>query len=177
MQPTETKLDYSGNDLYKLQSQIQKSEDATPESKRRQEAAVREVYEFCKKISVCRRVQLLRHFDEDFDRALCKRGCDTCQDDRETVSRDVTKFVRDGVNLAKKLTSDKITFVVFGNVLRGSKAADIMSRGLDKHLDLMLDELLYLGLVTKVATQNASGFHTEYLAVSSYDYLICNRIG
>ena len=138
---------------------------------------------------MCRRVQLLRHFDEDFDRALCKRGCDTCQDDRETVSRDVTKYVRDGVNLAKKLTSDKITFTVFGNVLRGSKAAEIMSRGLDKLpeygscsdlpkelVDLMLDELLYLGLVTKVATQNASGFHTEYLAVGSHDYFLCIRI-
>lgn len=123
-------------------------------------------------------MQLLRHFDEDFDRELCRKGCDTCQDDRETVSRDVSTYTRNAIALAKKLYKERITFVRLADILRGSKMADIINKGQDKHpeygschdlpkelFDLMLDELLYLGLLTKSTTQNASGFHTEYLSV------------
>jgi superfamily II DNA helicase RecQ len=141
--------------------------------------AVREVYEFCKKVSVCRRVQILRHFDEDFDKEKCNKGCDNCQDGRQTVSRDVTTFVRNSIQLARRLRNERATFNQFGCILRGSKVADIVRKGFDQFeeygscqdlpkelFDLMLDEMMYLGLLTKLLIRGNMNYFNEYLSVS-----------
>lgn len=141
--------------------------------------AVREVYEFCKNVSVCRRVQILRHFDEEFDKEKCKKGCDNCQDGRQTVSRDLTTYVRNSIQLARRLRNERATFNQFGCILRGSKVADIVRKGFDQFeeygscqglpkelFDLMLDEMIVLGLLTKLLIKNNMDYFNEYLSVS-----------
>ncbi|KAF8964093.1 P-loop containing nucleoside triphosphate hydrolase protein [Flammula alnicola] len=179
--PADCLMFYSGSDLHKLRNQIRKTEGATEESMKRQETAVEEVFQFCRKTSVCRRVQILRHFDEDFDKKDCAENCDTCKNPSNTVPRDVTVHVRDIITLVRRLVHDdgeKVTFAQIGAILRGSNTAEVRKKQFNQLLEygscstlskdlleLIFDELLFLKLITKVATKNASGFHTEYLDV------------
>ncbi|KAJ3517802.1 hypothetical protein NLJ89_g284 [Agrocybe chaxingu] len=179
-EPAECVMFYSYQDKTKLDNQIEKSEDSTTESKERQKNAVREVYQFCENTSECRRVQILQHFDERFAKSLCRRGCDTCEADRETVSKDLTSNAVDAIKLIQLLShrGDKLTHPQFVSVLRGANTADVRSKGHDKLpgyascsqlpkelLELMLSRLLYNRVIETVAEQNRRGFHSNYLVL------------
>src|ERR1700734_3383394 len=96
---TNPSKDYSYQDLSNLLLQIRKDQAATPDTIRRQTNTARNVYQYCDNTSECRRVQLLQHFDEKFDKKKCHRGCDTCEADRETISKDVTTHARGIIEL------------------------------------------------------------------------------
>ncbi|CAA7267981.1 unnamed protein product [Cyclocybe aegerita] len=179
-EPAECIMFYSYQDKTKLDNQIEKSEDSTQESKERQKNAVREVYQFCENTSECRRVQILQHFDERFDKSLCRRGCDTCEADRETVSKDLTSNAVDAIKLIQLLSQrgDKLTQPQFVSVLRGANTADVRGKGHDKLpgyascselpkelLELMLSRLVYKRVIETVAEQNRRGFHSNYLVL------------
>ena len=181
---------FSASDLQKLISQIRKSEDATPDSIKRQENTAREVYRFCENTSECRRVQILHHFDEKFDKSECAMGCDICEDGRETVRKDVTSHAQDTVKLLQCLIQDcgeKVTRSHLDAVLRGANTSDIRMKQHDKLpqynscstmpkelLELMLDKLMLNDVITTISLKNRSGFHNAYLDVryisQSQDY-------
>ncbi|KAF5330827.1 hypothetical protein D9619_005674 [Psilocybe cf. subviscida] len=179
--PSECLMFFSGSDLHKLRNQIRKSEGITPESMKRQELAVEEVYLFCRRASLCRRVQLLRHFDEVFEPQDCKKKCDVCIDPREPAATEVTAHAKDFLTLLQRLLNNgevNIGVPLVIKILKGSTAADVMAKGFNRYpehgsckklskdlLDLIPDELLFRNIVTKVATRNSSGFHNDYLAV------------
>lgn len=173
--------DYSFQDLNNLLIQIKKDQAATPDTIRRQSNTARDVYQYCDNTSECRRVQLLQHFDEKFDKKNCHQGCDTCEEDRETILKDVTAHARRIIELVKTLVQDrkeKITLNQLNSILRGANLADIRAKQHDKLpeygfcsqmpkelLELMLQRLLYLEVLSKVSHRNGGGFHTEYLDV------------
>lgn len=123
----------------------------------------------------------MQHFDEKFEKKDCRQGCDTCEEDRETVLKDVTAHARDAVELVKTLVQErkeKITLNQLSSILRGAKLAEIRAKQHDKLpeysscskipkelLELMLQRLLYLEVLGKVSHRNGGGFHTEYLSV------------
>ncbi|KAF8803627.1 ATP-dependent DNA helicase [Phlegmacium glaucopus] len=182
--PAECVLYYSFQDLNNLLTQIKKDEAATPDTIRRQSSTARDVYQYCDNTSECRRVQLLQHFDEKFNRKDCHQGCDTCEEDRQTVLKDVTTHARGIIELVKTLVQErkeKITINQLSSILRGANLADIRAKQHDKLpdfgscskmpkelLELMLQRLLYLEVLVKVSHRNGGGFHTEYLNVQKH---------
>ncbi|KAF8163089.1 hypothetical protein B0H34DRAFT_694087 [Crassisporium funariophilum] len=181
--PAECILYYAYQDLHNLISQIRRDEKATAEALKRQESTARDVYQFCDNISECRRVQLLQHFDEKFDKSQCARGCDTCEEDRETVLMDVTDHARNSIQVVQTLVSErreKMTVNQLTSILRGANLADIRNKQHDKLgefgscakmpkelLELTLQRLLYLEVLVKVSVKNGGGFHTEYLELGT----------
>ena len=179
--PTDASKDYSFQDLNNLLSQFKKDEGATPDTIRRQSNAARDVYQYCNNISECRRVQLLQHFDEKFDKKICGQGCDTCEEGRMTISEDVTTHARGIIELVKTLVQErkeKITINQLSSILKGANLSDVRAKQHDKLpeygsclkmpkelLELMLQRLLYLEVLCKVSHRNGGGFHTEYLDV------------
>ena len=181
---TDSLEDYSFQDLNNLLLQFQRDEKATPETVRRQSSTAREVYQYCDNISECRRVQLLQHFDEKFDKKNCHQGCDTCEarkKGRVTIPKDVTTHARDIIGLVKTLVrkrKERITLNQLSSILRGANLADVRAKKHDKLpeygscskmpkelLELMLHRLLYLEILGKTSYRNAGGFHIEYLDV------------
>jgi superfamily II DNA helicase RecQ len=175
-------------DLKKLINQINSpDEKTTPESKKRQEGAVRDVYRFCENTSECRRVQILQHFDERFDKEACAKGCDTCQESRETVSTNVTPQVLTILRMIQTVNQElkeKVTRNQLQAVLRGSKSAEVKSKNFDelpghgccKDLDLDLLELIlnrleFLEIIMSVSESNKMRFHCDYLVVRGFLHL------
>jgi bloom syndrome protein len=110
-------------------------------------------------------------------------GCDTCEDGRETVRRDVTSHAQDTIKLLQYLVRDcgeKVTLAHLGAVLRGANTYDVRMRQHDKLpqynscsestmpkelLELMLDKLLLNDVITTINVKNRSGYHNTYLDV------------
>jgi superfamily II DNA helicase RecQ len=180
--------DYSFRDLTNLLSQFQNDETATPERQpatpettRRRSRAAWDVYQYCDNISECRRVQLLQHLDEKFDKKNCRQGCDICEEGRVAILKDVTTHARGTIGLVKTLVhrrKEKITLQQLFSILKGANLAEVRAKQHDKLpeygscskmpkelLELMLQRLLYLEVLGKVSYRNSGGFHTEYLDV------------
>ena len=165
-------------------SQINSADGNTPESKKRQEEAVRDVYRFCENTSECRRVQILQYFDERFDKKTCAKGCDTCQENNETVRKDVTAQVLTilrTIQTVNQELKEKVTRNQLTAVLRGSKSAEIKAKGFDElpgHgsckdqdlvlLELILNRLEFLEIITSASESNRMKFHCDYLIVSDF---------
>ena len=165
-------------------NQIKSTEGITQESKQRQEAAVRDVYRFCENTSECRRVQILQHFDERFDKETCAKNCDTCQENHETVSKDVTAQMLTILRMIQTVNqerNEKVTRNQLTSVLRGSKCAEIKSKNFDdlpghgscKDLDndlleLILNRLEFLEIITSASESNKMRFHCDYLVVRDF---------
>jgi bloom syndrome protein len=114
-------------------------------------------------------VQILQHFDERFDKEDCAKGCDTCKEDRETVSTDET------INQERreKVTKNQLTAIV-----RGSNSSDIRTKGhetlpgygsckdVDRDLlELMFNRLEFLEVLASVSEKNMRNFHNTYIVV------------
>lgn len=169
-------------DLTSLQKQIKKNDEASPESKKRQLEAVKEVFQFCVNISLCRRVQILQHFDEKFSQENCRLKCDNCvaiANGRQSVKEDATKQAKEALQLVSYVRDhgEKITLNQLTLALRGSTQNDIKSK-FDQApqygscskipselLELMLSRLVALLALVTTPVANKTGFHTDYLEV------------
>jgi superfamily II DNA helicase RecQ len=78
---------------------------------------------YCENNVECRRVQLLDHFGEHFDRADCQSGCDNCANPAAAASRDVTADAQAIIRIAQSMISrdGKCRHNVLSEVFRGSK--------------------------------------------------------
>jgi len=178
-----SKEDYSLSDLNKAIRMINKSEEGTAESKKKQIDAVREVYQFCQNNSECRRVQVLQYFDEKFNKETCNRGCDVCEDSRETILEDVTDSAKAAIQVVQLLVRERGEKLPLGQlkaILRGSKSQEVRNKQYESlpyhgvcakmHLDLvelMLNRLILREVFINVPHKNGSGFHCDYLDVCS----------
>ena len=65
---------------------------------------IQRVVEYSQNAVDCRRVQVLRYFDEHFDPTLCHAQCDNCRNagDVTLVTTDVTDTAKNLVRLAKE---------------------------------------------------------------------------
>lgn len=171
--------------------QIENTEGATAESQKRQKEAVREVYNYCDNLVECRRVQILHHFDESFDKEDCAHGCDNCLEGRETVRTDVTTYAKAVCRILKCLTQDrteKVSKTQLFNIVNGSNCLDVRSKGheslgdfgackgLDKGLtEQMFNKLEYRDIIATISELNIKGFHNDYMVVMQLSFVGMER--
>lgn len=172
---------FSLSDMKSLIKQIRDTEGATAESMARQEAAVREVYQFCDNTSECRRVQILQHFDERFDKKDCAKSCDVCAENRETVPTDVTIPAHTVLRLIQTINQqrrEKVTKTQLIAIVRGNNTLDVRSKNhetlsgygackdLDRDLlELMFNRLEFMEVLASVSEKNRANFHNTYVVV------------
>lgn len=186
---TEISTVYAYNDARILMDQIVKDKDdgALPlseEDKTRLTEEVRIVMNYCTNVSRCRRVQVLRYFNETFDQQDCHKGCDVCLDDSEVTSRNVTKEAIDAINLVKSMSGNNTTAHCKA-VFVGSRKKDIIQKGHDtlpghgkgsalgsKLVDQLFEELHATDILREHAVQNSSLWSNNYIKVS-YAMLLC----
>jgi len=164
-----------------LINQIRDTEGVTAESKARQEAAVREVYQFCDNTSECRRVQILQHFDERFDKKDCAKSCDVCMENRETVSTDVTMPANIVLRLIQTINQqrrEKVTKTQLIAIARGNNTLEVRAKNhetlpgygackdMDRDLlELMFNRLEFMEVLASVSEKNRANYHNTYAVV------------
>lgn len=177
-------LDYSFKDFRTICRMIENNNDReeplTPEAIERQKDAAREVVKYCANISECRRVQILRHFGQDFHESNCHRNCDNCLDDRESVREDVTIVATSAIDIIQAISDlgDKATLPLLTRMLQGSKMSDIRKRGFGdiagigackglspELVELALDRLLVFDILASSSHKQKSGYSLEYIEV------------
>lgn len=152
--------------------------DGSPEQKDRQAQLLRNVVQFCENRSDCRRAQVLEYFNEHFDRADCKNGCDNCNSTSRFETQDFSEHARSAIRLVKQIHRDKITVLHCVDVYRGGKSKKISEYHHDqlpeygKGADLVRGDVerLFYRLVGEDALVqynkvNKSGFATQYIKV------------
>lgn len=128
--PADCIMFYSYGDMRGLYSLIDNSENVTPEEKKRQKEAVREVVSYCQNMSECRRLQVLRYFGQSFDPKDCHKGCDVCFKGETFIAHDVSAAARDAVLLMQQLEhKGNITRAMCENVFKGAQTNDIKTKG------------------------------------------------
>jgi superfamily II DNA helicase RecQ len=185
-------LDYAFRDFKKIcwmiDSDNEREEVLTPEAKKRQKDAAREVVKYCTNISECRRVQVLRHFGQDFDQRGCKAGCDNCLDNRQTTAEDVTIVAINAIGIVQSLSDQgrQITQRQLTEVLRGANSNMVQGRGFNRVegygtckdvsrelVDIALDRLVVLDILgLSLQQQQKALFSAEYLEVCSGTWVI-----
>lgn len=178
------RADYSFRDFmticWMIENNNDREEPLTPEAIERQKDTAREVIKYCSNISECRRVQVLRHFGQEFHKRDCQHSCDNCLDDRLPVPEDATVIANNAINVLQAISdaADKITQSQLASVLRGSNLSEIRKRGfteisgfgtckgLSKELmDVALGKLLVLDILTISVQRQKTGFSAEYIEV------------
>ncbi|KAF8623942.1 hypothetical protein AX15_006107 [Amanita polypyramis BW_CC] len=179
--PADCLLYYSFSDFHSLRNMIEKGQDGQRAPKGaidRQLSEVRKVVAYCTNLSDCRRVQLLQHFGEKFDKAGCSFKCDNCNYNGPLEKKDMTIVATNIVRAIHGLRQNKenVTLDVCKSILSGSKATAILNRGFDtlpaygsaydipkELIELMLQRLLSLNVLTYFNVEHANGFHTSYI--------------
>ncbi|KAF8738626.1 hypothetical protein AX14_010914 [Amanita brunnescens Koide BX004] len=193
--PADCLLYYQISDFYVLRNMIENGQDgqrSTQDVIDRQLGEARKVVTYCMNLSDCRRVQLLQHFDEKFDKAGCKSMCDNCNYGGPLEKMDVTPAAVNAVQVFRtlRLKNENVTLDVCRGILAGSKAADILNRGFDNlpaHgsardlpkgvIELMLHRLLSLDVLNSFSVENGGGWHTSYIKLGpSADDLLSNKL-
>ncbi|KAJ7765714.1 P-loop containing nucleoside triphosphate hydrolase protein [Mycena metata] len=147
---------------------------------------VAKVVQFCEEKSICRRVLLLQHFGEAFDRKDCGNGCDNCMHRARLVSRDFSAEARLAIALVQGFengTRGNITVRQGVELFRGRDTLNTRKNGRRHNMHygagaalshdlatLIFDRLLKLNLLVefKVYT-NGSKYH-YYIKVEASLY-------
>lgn len=168
--------------MHSLVSMIQKSEKdgepCAPEEKERETAFVYEVSGYCRNDVVCRRVQVLRYFDEKFKPEDCHQMCDNCRAPGVAVTVDVTTAAKDIVRLTTALAPSRVTKQQCLQAFEGRKTKTVREKGLDQQplygagrtldkglADRLFEELIERDLLSTYSLANSLGFHNDYLRV------------
>ncbi|KAK4252273.1 hypothetical protein C7999DRAFT_10180 [Corynascus novoguineensis] len=76
--PSECILYFAYHDIPALRRMINDDKDKARDEKERQHQMLNRMVAYCESSHTCRRVQILRYFDERFDAADCNNMCDNC---------------------------------------------------------------------------------------------------
>ena len=152
------------------------------EQKERQTQMLRIVKSFCENKSDCRRVQILRYFDEIFRREDCNGACDNCTSKSSFETQDYTDYAVSAIALVQNINKNgmPMTLLHCVDVFRGGKGKKIVSRDHDRlpqhgagsHLERGDIERLFYRLLSEEALMEKSvvnknsGFPSKYLYVS-----------
>ncbi|KIW14538.1 hypothetical protein PV08_07322 [Exophiala spinifera] len=168
-------LYYGYGDTTSLRRMIDQS-DGSWEQKERQKQLLRNVVQFCENRSDCRRKQVLNYFNEHFDPAECKNGCDNCTSTSTFVTEDFSEHARHIVSLVNRVHRDNVTILHCVDVYRGAKLKKITELQHDQLDEFGLGSELIRGDVERIFNRliwedalepfnqtNRSGFTTEYI--------------
>lgn len=76
--PSDCYLYFAYSDIPTLRRMVNEDRDKQPAEKERQHAMINRMVSYCESSYACRRVQILRYFDEAFDAEQCGSMCDNC---------------------------------------------------------------------------------------------------
>lgn len=158
--PAECLMLFSAQDFVVYKSFLEDIEDF--EIRKQMKAKTESMYRLCTSLK-CRRVELLRYFGEKFPLEICG-ACDNCLDDAEQM---------DGTVIAQKILScvhrlkQNVGIRMVTDVLRGSKAQNILTRG--------YDQLSTYGLLSELSEQEVryyieSLIHFRQLTLTEGEY-------
>ena len=173
--PSGCYLFYGYADMGKLRRMIDDG-DGDWNQKERQHHMLRKMAQYCDNRSDCRRVQVLRYFNEDFDREMCEGQCDNCCSESSFQTVDFTEYAQKAVRMVGKLAPQKVTLLHCMDVFRGASTKKILEGehnyldeyGAGKDLDRGDIERLFYHLLTERAiieenVLNKSGFANQYV--------------
>ncbi|GME66596.1 unnamed protein product [[Candida] boidinii] len=169
---------YSYKDARTLQNMIQRDKELDRVNREKHLNKLRQVVQYCENTTDCRRQQVLQYFNEEFNRADCKKQCDNCVKGggEEAQEVDVTALTKDIANLVKSVQGSKVTVLQCQDAFRGSRTSRIVSLGLvnnpyhgkGKDLDKLDIERIFFRLIHERVLQefsvmNKAGFATNYI--------------
>jgi RecQ family ATP-dependent DNA helicase len=171
--PSTCVLFYNYGDTKTIGAFITKS-DGSAEQKRRQRDMLQNVVQFCENKSECRRVQVLRYFDEKFKLENCNHTCDNCCSSDEYEERDVTDLARIALTIVAALAGSKKTRLWAIDVFRGSGTKphrdafsnQVEGYGAGKHLSRTDCERLFSQLMSERAILEVNEVRAKW--VNSY---------
>ncbi|KAJ7156117.1 DNA helicase [Mycena crocata] len=178
--PADCVLYYAYRDYQKILKMIRDPKDAntTPQSIERQEQAARIVLQYCENNSVCRRVQVLQHFGEKFDKKDCRGQCNNCANEGLFVTDDFTKDAKNILSLVQSLErgQENVTVDQCRSIFKGANVAALRDRKHDLHplfgagkdmpkelAELLFNKLLYLDALKEQSTLTKSKWHVQYV--------------
>ncbi|KAL6122352.1 hypothetical protein NUSPORA_00592 [Nucleospora cyclopteri] len=124
-------LYYAFSDTKTHEFLIEKNYQSTYEQKCRLREELKYVVQYCENKVDCRRTQVLRHFNENFDSRQCKGTCDNCGNGKKRNSVDFTKEAKQIVELARKC--EKISMIQLIDAYRGSQSRRILQYSNNPH--------------------------------------------
>lgn len=170
-------LFYGYADTTMLKKFIHES-DGSQEQKERQRKMLQSMIQYCEERVECRRVQVLRYFDEKFAQEDCNSTCDNCESDATFEAVDFSEYATAAVQLVKQIMKDEVTLLHCVDVLRGISNAKVKrfghenfrEFGIAKALKRVEVERLFYRLVmenalTEDTVINHGGFPTQYMGV------------
>ncbi|PWY99504.1 ATP-dependent DNA helicase, partial [Testicularia cyperi] len=173
-------LYYNYGDANKVKQMIM-SEDKSAEQKERALESLNQVVQYCSNKVECRRMLVLRYFNENFPPEKCHNTCDNCC--RKTGSirvEDMTEIAKKAVKLVVEITNSKSCFTLphCVDVFRGSGIAKIRHAGHDKaemygagkqmrktEAQRLFEHLCSEGVFRLRNQRNGMGFNSTYLHV------------
>ena len=172
-------IDYAYHDAVRLEGMIGRDTEIDADEKRRQREDLRLVVQFCQNDFDCRRVHILAHFDEKFDKTQCQEGCDNCRAKRKGSVRDFTRQAGDILRGLQAIGRGTIGLNGAMAVYLGSKLKDIKQKSWDKldwfgqgteigrdNVERLFRALVAEGYIGEEQFWNAkSGFNNSYLMV------------
>jgi bloom syndrome protein len=112
---------------------IDQNKDLEYSERQRQKHAVEDMVRYCQNTAVCRRVQVLRYFGEEFKAEHCHKYCDVCLDPGEVYTEDLTALATEAVKLVRAIAQrENLTKAHLIAVFRGRNLVQIRDKGHDK---------------------------------------------
>lgn len=168
---------YNMRDVMTIENQIRHDENISWKSKEHELSKIHQVMEYCENTEDCRRMQVLKYFNETFDSKDCHKFCDNCASGHngDKVKRDETRLARNILLLVKEMQSRDITLIQYEDAVKGSKTSKVKNLGLDnsryfgtgKSLTKTEVERIFLHMVLREYLQedpsfNGAGFPISY---------------
>ncbi|KAF1811261.1 ATP-dependent DNA helicase [Eremomyces bilateralis CBS 781.70] len=125
-------LYYGYQDAPTLAMMIKDGDSGSYEQKQLQLEKLRAVVQYCENIIDCRRVDVLRYFDEVFHAELCNRSCDNCRRKTKRESRDLTEYAKAALMIVSRGAEDNLTLVQCLDVFQGKATPKVKSNGWDQ---------------------------------------------
>ena len=159
------------------------------DQKERQRQMLRKVIQFCENRSDCRRVEILRYFNESFNKDDCRSSCDNCNSNTVFETVDFSEYASAALDLVRKIQKDKVTLLHCIDIFRGAKTKKItdlkhghlQEYGAGSQIDRGNVERLFYRLLSEDAIEeenvvNKLGFANQYVHVSLLNSYPCTRL-
>ncbi|KAF9239624.1 P-loop containing nucleoside triphosphate hydrolase protein [Melanogaster broomeanus] len=195
-QPSDCILFYAWNDAVKLEKMLRNpntndpSRGAPDETEiERQISRLQAVVAYCTNESDCRRVLLLRHFDEDFKPEDCHKQCDNCCRPGNLIHRDFTVEAQQVIRLLEEMTAVNnrgVTQAQLKDTWKGRNGKTVqLYKGVSSYavgkaldhatIDRIINNLIAEKLISLYRITSSSGFSNNYIQVTVSYYLVLGR--
>lgn len=171
--PSHCYLYFMYGDLITLKWMIQENKSGSRQQKDRQINMLERVVAFAEDQSTCRRVEILRYFGEQFDKALCGGACDNCasgRDESDFQVRDFTEYAvaaLEAIQQSKRMTLYRIVTALQGR--QKSEFGHLEQFGMAKDLKPHEIQRVIHTLVTQGALAESNKVYKKYnMAITCY---------